>query len=70
MLLDARKTKSTIRLGLYTCAAQLSWISGITSVRKLPVRENSLRILMYHKVCDELLSALNIRTALFRRHQE
>ncbi len=55
---------------LYGGAAELPRIVGITALRGLAARANSLRILAYHKVSDARPNIIAVGTELFRRQQE
>ena len=45
-------------------------IAGITAIRRLPSRANSLRVLAYHKVSDQRPNIIAVGTSLFRQQQE
>jgi peptidoglycan/xylan/chitin deacetylase (PgdA/CDA1 family) len=69
-MLNSACAKQALKFCLYNGAAHLLWISGMGTIRNLPSRANSLRVLMYHKICDRTVPALKVGTAEFRRQQE
>ncbi len=68
--MDVLGAKSGVKMALYTVAAQLAKVTGISALRKLPNRKNSLRVLMYHKICDDWPNVVTVGTQLFQDQQE
>jgi peptidoglycan/xylan/chitin deacetylase (PgdA/CDA1 family) len=66
----AIRIRHSIKHVLYGGAAELPRITGITAMRRLPSRANSLRVLAYHKVSDQRPNIIAVGISLFRRQQE
>lgn len=67
---SAIRIRHSIKHALYGGAAELPRIVGITAMRGLPSRANSLRVLAYHKISDERPNIIAVGISLFRRQQE
>ena len=66
----AIRIRHSIKHALYGGATELPRIAGITAIRRLPSRANSLRVLAYHKVSDQRPNIIAVGTLLFRQQQE
>jgi len=66
----AIRIRHSLKHAIYGGAAELPRIVGVTAMRRLPTRQNSLRILGYHKVSDQRPNIIAVSTLLFRKQQE